>query len=111
MLRADTDVLMKQSLEQWSNFYKTGYSNIIETFNVNLLSPIILTRELLRSNKISKGGAIIYLSSINGIKVGTKAHTCYSATKAGIAGFVMSLANELSTSGIRVNAVAPAAIW
>lgn len=33
IVQNETDVLMKQSLEQWSNFYKTGYSNIIETFN------------------------------------------------------------------------------
>jgi NAD(P)-dependent dehydrogenase (short-subunit alcohol dehydrogenase family) len=85
-------------------------ADIIEAFNINLLSPILLTRELLRSKKIVKNGSIVYLSSINGLKVGSKAHACYSATKAGISGFVMSLANELSTQGIRVNAVAPATV-
>lgn len=84
--------------------------DIIEAFNINLLLPVLLTRELLRSKKIVKNGSIVYLSSINGTKVGSKAHACYSATKAGISGFVMSLANEVSSQGIRVNAVAPGTV-
>jgi NAD(P)-dependent dehydrogenase (short-subunit alcohol dehydrogenase family) len=85
-------------------------SDIVEAFNINLVSPILLTRELLRSKKIVKNGSLVFMSSKNGLKVGSKAHACYSATKAGISGFVMSLANEVSTQGIRVNAVAPATV-
>jgi len=84
--------------------------DIIDTININLLSPILLTRELLKSKKIMSNSSLIYLSSINGVRVGSKAHTSYAATKAGISGFVMSLANELSNSGIRVNAIAPATV-
>ncbi len=85
-------------------------NDIIKTININLASPIMFTRELLKSNRIAKGGAIVYISSINGTRVGSKAHTVYSATKGGIAGLVMSLANELSALGIRVNAVAPGTV-
>jgi NAD(P)-dependent dehydrogenase (short-subunit alcohol dehydrogenase family) len=85
-------------------------ADIIEAVNVNLLAPILFTRELLKSARVVRGGSIVYLSSVNGLKVGSKAHACYSATKAGISGFVMSLANELSSLGIRVNAVAPATV-
>lgn len=85
-------------------------TDIIEAFNVNLVSPVLLTRELLKSKKIVKNGSVVFISSINGLKVGSKAHACYSATKAGISGFVMSLANELSAQGIRVNAIAPATV-
>lgn len=85
-------------------------ADIIEAFNINLVSPVLLTRELLRSKKIMKNGSVVFISSINGLKVGSKAHACYSATKAGISGFVMSLANEVSTQGIRVNAIAPATL-
>jgi NAD(P)-dependent dehydrogenase (short-subunit alcohol dehydrogenase family) len=85
-------------------------ADIIEVFNINLVSPVLLTRELLRSKKIVKNSSVVFISSINGLKVGSKAHACYSATKAGISGFVMSLANEVSTQGIRVNAIAPATV-
>lgn len=84
--------------------------DIHDTIFVNLLSPILFTRELIRLNKIEKGGSMVFLSSINGTKVGTKAHAVYSATKGGIAGFVMSLANEVSSLGIRVNSVAPGSV-
>lgn len=84
--------------------------DIINSVNINLVSPILFTRELLRLNRIVKGGAIVYISSINGTKIGSKAHSVYSATKGGISGFVMSLANELSTLGVRVNAISPGTV-
>jgi NAD(P)-dependent dehydrogenase (short-subunit alcohol dehydrogenase family) len=64
----------------------------------------------LKSKRIAKGGSIVYMSSINGLKVGSKAHSVYSATKAGIAGFAMSLANEVANIEIRVNTVAPGTV-
>ena len=84
--------------------------DIIEAFNINLIAPMLLTRDLLKSKRIVNGGAMIYLSSINGTKVGSKAHTVYSATKGGAFGLVMSLANEVSTLGIRVNAISPGTV-
>ena len=50
-------------------------NDIIKTININLASPIMFTRELLKSNRIAKGGAIVYISSINGTRVGLK-HNC-----------------------------------
>jgi NAD(P)-dependent dehydrogenase (short-subunit alcohol dehydrogenase family) len=83
---------------------------IIESININLVSPILFTRELLKSNRILKGGSIVFLSSINGTKIGAKGHAIYSATKGGINGLVMSLANELSGNSIRVNAISPGTV-
>jgi NAD(P)-dependent dehydrogenase (short-subunit alcohol dehydrogenase family) len=85
-------------------------TDINDAFNINLISPVLLTRELLKSNRISRGASIVYLSSISGFRVGPKAHACYSASKAGISGFSMSLANELCSLGVRVNCVAPGSI-
>lgn len=78
--------------------------------NINFLSPILFTRALLKHKCIQKGGSIIFLGSINGTKTGSKGHTVYSATKGGITGFMMSLANELSTLGIRVNVISPGTV-
>jgi NAD(P)-dependent dehydrogenase (short-subunit alcohol dehydrogenase family) len=83
---------------------------IISAVNVNLLSPILFTRALLRAGVISRGGSLVFLSSVSGVKTGPKAHAVYAATKAGICGLVMSLANELSSAGIRVNAIAPGTV-
>jgi NAD(P)-dependent dehydrogenase (short-subunit alcohol dehydrogenase family) len=83
---------------------------IIESLNINLLSPILFTRQLLKANRILRGGSIVFLSSINGTKIGTKGHSVYSATKGGVNGFMLSLANELSSLGIRVNAISPGTV-
>jgi NAD(P)-dependent dehydrogenase (short-subunit alcohol dehydrogenase family) len=80
--------------------------NISNLINVNLLSPIEITRQLIKRKKINSGGSLVYMSSINGVTVGAKGHTIYAATKGGIKGFVMSLSNELASKKIRVNCIA-----
>jgi NAD(P)-dependent dehydrogenase (short-subunit alcohol dehydrogenase family) len=62
---------------------------------------------LLKNKLINKNASLVFISSINGTTVGSKAHTIYAASKGGINGFVMALANEISKQGIRVNAIAP----
>jgi NAD(P)-dependent dehydrogenase (short-subunit alcohol dehydrogenase family) len=86
------------------------YESLIEVTNVNLVAPIELTRLLLKERKFRKGSSLVYLSSINGLKIGSRGHTLYAASKAGVSGFAMSLANELAKQRIRVNCVAPGAV-
>lgn len=81
--------------------------SLLDTFSVNLIGPMELIRVLLRAKLLKSGASLVLLSSINGVKIGAKAHSVYAATKAGITGFAMSLANELSSLKIRVNTVAP----
>ena len=59
--------------------------------------------------KAAGGGAIVNLGSITGIR-GTENMVAYSASKSGITTLTASLALDLAPNGIRVNAVAPAAI-
>jgi 3-oxoacyl-[acyl-carrier protein] reductase len=65
-----------------------------------------MTQPTVKQMMQQRGGRIISLTSVSGI-VGFAGQSAYSAAKAGIIGFTRSLAEELATWGIPVNAVAP----
>lgn len=74
---------------------------------LNLLSPMILTRHVVRGMLAAgDGGRIVNISSIVAFS-GYKGLTAYAATKAGTIGFTRALARELGLLGITVNAIAP----
>jgi len=56
------------------------------------------------------GGAMAFVASVSGI-TGAPRHAAYGAAKAGLMSLVRSAAIELGPAGIRVNAVAPGAVW
>jgi len=72
---------------------------------VNLTAPERITRALLDIDAINDNGRIVGVASIAGI-AGNLGQTNYAASKAGVIGFVDSLAGELK-NGITINAVAP----
>ncbi|MCG3166156.1 MAG: hypothetical protein POELPBGB_01932 [Bacteroidia bacterium] len=74
--------------------------------NVNLQALIRTNNLLLKSGTIRKNGRIVCLSSISGFS-GNFGQTNYSATKAGIIGYVKALSEELADKNITANAVAP----
>jgi 3-oxoacyl-[acyl-carrier protein] reductase len=73
---------------------------------LNTLSPIMLTKYVVRSMMADGGGRIVNVASIVGF-TGYSGLSVYSATKASIIGFTRSLAREVGPLGINVNAVAP----
>ena len=73
---------------------------------LNTLSPIILSKYVLRSMMIERAGRIINISSIVA-STGYSGLSTYSATKASLVGFTRSLAREVGQLGITVNAIAP----
>ena len=73
---------------------------------LNTLSPLLLTKYVVRSMMAEREGRIVNISSIVAVS-GYKALSVYSATKASLEGFTRSLAREVGPLGITVNAVAP----
>lgn len=74
--------------------------------NVNLVGTFNITRNAINYMIKQKEGRIINISSIVGI-TGNAGQTNYSSSKAGIIGFTKSLAKEVGSRNILVNAVAP----
>ena len=73
---------------------------------VNLKGTFNTTRAVLPSMIKNRWGRIVNISSVIGI-IGNKGQANYAASKAGIIGFTKSVAKEVATRGITVNAIAP----
>ncbi|MGB5397669.1 MAG: 3-oxoacyl-ACP reductase FabG [Gammaproteobacteria bacterium] len=89
------NLLMMMKDEQWND--------IIDT---NLTSIYRLSKACLRPMMKARKGRIINIASIVGI-TGNPGQTNYSAAKAGMLGFTKSLAREIGSRNVTVNAVAP----
>ena len=81
-------------------------SQIEQLVRINTLSPIVLTKHVVRSMMADGGGRIVSVASIVGF-TGYSGLSVYGATKASIIGFTRSLAREVGRMGVNVNAVAP----
>jgi 3-oxoacyl-[acyl-carrier protein] reductase len=73
---------------------------------LNNLSPIVLTKYVVRGMMASGRGRVVNLSSIIA-STGYNALSVYGATKAAMVGFTKSLSREVGRLGITVNAIAP----
>jgi 3-oxoacyl-[acyl-carrier protein] reductase len=81
-------------------------SDIAALIRLNVLSPIILTKHVVRHMMADGAGRIINISSIIA-STGYNGLSVYGATKAAATGFTRSLAREVGKLGITVNAIAP----
>jgi 3-oxoacyl-[acyl-carrier protein] reductase len=85
----------------------TMHNSEIETLvRLNVLSPIILTKYVVRHMMAEGEGRIVNVSSIVA-STGYNGLSVYGATKAALIGFTRSLAREVGKLGITVNAIAP----
>ena len=89
------NLLMMMKQEQWD-----------DVINTNLTSVYRLSKSVIRSMMKARKGRIINIASVVG-STGNPGQTNYSATKAGLLGFTKSLAREIGSRNITVNAVAP----
>jgi 3-oxoacyl-[acyl-carrier protein] reductase len=81
-------------------------AQIERLIRVNTLSPIVLTKYVVRHMMADGGGRVVNVASIVGF-AGYSGLSVYSATKASLIGFTRSLAREVGPRGVNVNAVAP----
>jgi 3-oxoacyl-[acyl-carrier protein] reductase len=88
-------LIIRMSDEEWSD--------VIET---NLRGVFNCCRAVARGMLKRRSGSIVTLTSVVGLH-GNAGQTNYAASKAGIVGLTKSLAKELGSRGVRVNAVAP----
>src|SRR5213082_3845698 len=86
---------MRMSLEDWD-----------AVINTNLRGAFSFSHALIRTMTKQRSGRIINISSVIGL-MGNAGQTNYGASKAGVIGFTKSLARELASRNITVNAVAP----
>lgn len=77
-----------------------------DVLNTNLKGAFNTIRHLSRNFLKNKSGKIINISSVSGV-IGNPGQANYSASKAGVIGLTKSVARELASRGICVNAVAP----
>ena len=77
-----------------------------EVMHVNLGGVFICTQAVIRQMMRQRSGRIINMTSIVGL-TGNAGQANYSASKAGIIGFTKSVAKEVGSRGITVNAIAP----
>jgi 3-oxoacyl-[acyl-carrier protein] reductase len=91
----DDGLLLRMTADQWDRVLST-----------NLRSAFLCTKAVLRGMIRAKGGRIINISSVSGV-AGNAGQANYAASKAGLIGFTKSIAKEVGSRGITVNAVAP----
>ena len=89
------NLAFRMSLEEWQ-----------KVLDVNLSAAFFISRTAARDMSRRRAGSIINMASVVGIH-GNGGQANYSASKAGLIGVTKSLANEVASRGVRVNALAP----
>ena len=88
-------LFMRMSAENWD-----------AVINTNLSSAFFVSQPVVKIMMKQRSGSIVNMSSVVGVS-GNAGQANYSAAKAGLIGLTKTLAKELGSRGIRVNAVAP----
>ncbi len=103
----DIDILVNNAgVNRDTLFIRMRYEDWEEVLRVNLTGTFLVTQLAVRGMMKRRWGRIINMSSVVAF-IGNVGQANYSATKAGLIGFTKTLAKELASRNITVNAVAP----
>lgn len=91
-------LFLRMTLDDWK-----------KVIDVNLTGSFLVTSAFTRYLLRSKAGRIIFMSSVIAFK-GNVGQTNYAASKAGLIGFMKSLAKEIAPKGVTCNAILPGAV-
>ncbi len=89
------NLLLRMSEEEWDD--------VIDT---NLKGAFLVTKAVVRGMLRQRSGRIVNITSVSGV-MGNPGQANYAASKAGLIGFTRSVAREVASRGITVNAIAP----
>ncbi len=102
------DILVQNAgIYPWTLIENTSPEEWDKVLAVNLKGTFLAARAALPHMKAKRAGRMIFTSSITGPRVTSPGHGHYSASKAGINGFIKSAALEFSGYGITVNGIEP----
>lgn len=117
----DTEKIAKETIEEFGKIdvlvnnagitkdtllLRMSQEDFINVLDVNLVGTFNMTKNVINYMMKARQGKIINVSSVVGVS-GNPGQANYAASKAGIIGFTKSLAKELASRNILVNAVAP----
>jgi NAD(P)-dependent dehydrogenase (short-subunit alcohol dehydrogenase family) len=123
-LAADCQAMVQQAAGRWggldilhNNVGVESRLDLMETTEqewdrvmaIDLKSMLLATQAAVPAMEKRGGGAVICVSSIAAMR--GHGRTAYAAAKAGVLGFVTSVAVQLGPKGIRVNGIAPGTVW
>lgn len=106
-LRRRVDILVNNAgTASGSLFQMTSQQELRRVFEVNFFAQIQFTQAISRVMSRQQAGSIINMASVAGLR-GEQGMTAYGSSKAALILATRTLASELGSSGVRVNAIAP----
>ena len=81
-------------------------SNLVELMRINFFAPALLTKQLYKKKMLTSGASLVFISSVAS-SFASFGNIMYMSSKGALNSFVKGIAFELSSSGIRANAIQP----
>ena len=94
-------------IQKMSPIHMVKLDKIIDVFNINTFSAMLLTSAFSKKNGYERNNTSIVLLSSISAHCGVDGNSIYASSKGALEGFVKGVSCELAEKGIRINAIAP----